>query len=108
MSSSTPAEARRAPLQPYVPAPVIESLMVELPAPGKIVTETRFKSIDAYEWRLSNGARVVFKATADEPGKIRLNAFSPGGTARSRRGDWPALRLAATMIAKLGWGRTTR
>lgn len=98
------AEARRAPLAPYVAAPVIESLMVELPASGKIVTETRFESIDAHEWKLSNGARVVFKATADEPGKIRLNAFSPGGTARSRLDDGPALRLAATMIAKLGLG----
>ncbi|MEM9160825.1 MAG: insulinase family protein, partial [Verrucomicrobiota bacterium] len=54
-------------------------LMSSIPEPGSIVEERYIESIDTYDWRLSNGARVLVKSTDFKNDEILMDAFSPGG-----------------------------
>jgi zinc protease len=56
-------------------------LLAELPKPGRITGQRRFAEPDITEWTLSNGARVLFKPTANNPDEILIRAVSPGGAA---------------------------
>jgi zinc protease len=59
---------------------VEEPLMPHLPSPGRIVGERRFAKSGVSEWTLSNGARVLFKQSGNDPDEVLIRAVSPGGT----------------------------
>jgi zinc protease len=52
------------------------------PIPGRIVKETRHAAAGIIEWTLSNGARVLFKPSGNDPDELLLRAWSPGGFSR--------------------------
>ncbi|MDQ8202339.1 insulinase family protein [Pelagicoccus sp. SDUM812003] len=54
-------------------------LLSEEPTPGEIVEETYHQEVDTYEWLLSNGARVLVKATDFQADQILMSAYSEGG-----------------------------
>lgn len=54
-------------------------LMEQLPAAGKIVSETHHDQVGITEWVLSNGARVLFKSSTNHPDEMLIRAWSPGG-----------------------------
>ena len=54
-------------------------LMGELPTPGRIVSEVEHPRSGVTEWTLSNGARVLFKPTFNDPDQLLIRAWSPGG-----------------------------
>jgi zinc protease len=56
-----------------------DCLMVRPPAPGSVVEERNLADVDAVEWTLSNGIRVVLKPTDFKNDEILFSAFSPGG-----------------------------
>jgi zinc protease len=64
---STPAAAADGPL------------MATLPSPGRIAAESLHARAGVVEWRLSNGARVLFKPSRNNPDELLLRAWSPGG-----------------------------
>ena len=49
------------------------------PAPGRIVSETAHPEMDLLDWRLSNGARVLFRKSALSRDKISLSGSRKGG-----------------------------
>jgi zinc protease len=55
-------------------------LLSKLPTPGRVVREARAPSSGITEWTLSNGARVLFKPTRNDPDEILIRASSPGGS----------------------------
>lgn len=55
------------------------ALMSEIPQPGEAVSEKTISEVDAYEYTLSNGARVVIKPTNFKDDEILFSAYSPGG-----------------------------
>jgi zinc protease len=55
-------------------------LLPHLPSPGRIVGERRFAKSGVSEWTLSNGARVLFKSSRNDPDEVLIRAVSPGGT----------------------------
>ncbi|HEX7120598.1 MAG TPA: insulinase family protein [Longimicrobiales bacterium] len=75
---------RSAPLAPDTARAVATdgALMERLPEPGRVVGETRHEAAGVVEWRLSNGARVLFKPSANHPDEVLLRAWSPGGFSR--------------------------
>jgi zinc protease len=97
------ATARAATVEPYAVEPVPDALMAELPR----VTVSRELPVGegVWLWTLANGARVVFKATHYEPGRVQLLAFSPGGRAQSPRSYPGTLQLALEMADFMGVGR---
>lgn len=50
------------------------------PEPGRVVDARMIEEIGAFEWTLSNGARVVLKPTDFRDDEVVLRAWSPGGT----------------------------
>lgn len=58
------------------------ALMEQLPEPGRVVAETLHAVAGVIEWRLSNGARVLFKPSWNHPDEMLLRAWSPGGFSR--------------------------
>ncbi len=60
-------------------APVGGAIMERPPAAGRIVEETRHEAAGVLEWTLSNGARVLFKPSQNDPDDVRVRAWSPGG-----------------------------
>ena len=54
-------------------------LLERLPEPGRVVGEVVHAASGVVEWRLSNGARVLFKPSANHPDEVFIRAWSPGG-----------------------------
>ena len=57
-------------------------LLATPPAPGRTVGETHHAASGITEWTLSNGARVLFKPSGNDPDDLLLRAWSPGGFSR--------------------------
>ena len=57
-----------------------EPLMKIIPSPGKVVSERNISEVNATEWTLSNGSKVVIKTTDFKDDEILFNAFSWGGS----------------------------
>jgi zinc protease len=83
-----PSEARlafvadsvvRAELQPWTETVSDAPLLAETPAPGRVVAEDSVPGLGVLRWTLSNGARVVLKATDFKDDEILFGATSPGG-----------------------------
>ncbi len=56
-------------------APLLEGAL----APGRIVEERRDSVVGITEWTLSNGARVLFKPTQNDPDAFLMRAWGAGG-----------------------------
>jgi zinc protease len=57
-------------------------LLEKPPVPGRVTKETTHAAAGITEWTLSNGARVIFKPTQNDPDELELRAWSPGGFSR--------------------------
>ncbi len=58
------------------------SILATPPTPGTIIKEEQATLAGVTTWTLSNGARVVFKATKNNPDGLTLQAYSRGGHTR--------------------------
>lgn len=78
----------------------------DLPKPnvkrGSIVASKALPEIEAIEWTLGNGARVILRPTSFNDDKILINAFSPGGLSLYGRSDYDAAVLAVPITAQGG------
>jgi zinc protease len=54
-------------------------LLKRPPVPGKVVKETQHAKAGVVEWTLSNGARVLFKQSENDPDELLIRAWSAGG-----------------------------
>ncbi|MEE0979880.1 MAG: insulinase family protein [Muribaculaceae bacterium] len=68
-------------IEPYVDAVKSEPLIPELPAAGKIVSETTDSRFGTTEMTLSNGVKVIVKPTTFKQDEILFEAIAKGGYA---------------------------
>lgn len=87
-------------LEPYVDNVVTEPLIAEAPAPGTITDEKEIKEIEAKEYTLSNGAKIIVKKTENKSDDISMKAFREGGL--SIYGDDRTGSFAATIMDDSG------
>lgn len=66
-------------LEPYKDEVREDSLIPTLPAPGKIVSETKLEQWNATEFTLSNGVKVIVKPTTFKDNEIKFSAIAKGG-----------------------------
>ena len=57
-------------------------LLEQAPKAGRVTKEVRHEAAGIVEWTLSNGARVLFKPSGNDPDELLLEAWSPGGFSR--------------------------
>ncbi len=81
-----------------------ESLMSIDPVAGKIIKEKKNTALDATEWTLSNGVKVIFKQNTIDKGNITLLAQSEGGSSLYGVEDLPSYTAAARYIGSYGLG----
>ena len=81
-------------------APLIE----RLPAPGRVVSERTNPTVGVTEWRLSNGARVLFKPTDFKDDEVLMSAYSPGGTSLAPDADIMSATMASQVVNLSGLG----
>lgn len=86
----------------YVDKVSDKPLIEKLPAPGKVVNEEFNKDLSANVWQLSNGVKVILKATDFKEDEILINAFSKGGTSLYSVEDLPSAEFASIIANKSG------
>ena len=96
------------PLVAYVETLSGEALLDKTPAPGRIVNERAIASIGATEWKLSNGARVLFKTTDFKADEVLFNAYSFGGTSLVSDADFMSAFFASQILGASGVGKFSR
>jgi len=73
------------------------------PARGSIINETVHAESGIFEWRLSNGARVLFKPSRNHPDELLVRAWSAGGMSRlSDRLFYSSGRMAGPIMTEAG------
>ena len=71
---------------------------------GKIQKTKYIPELDATEWMLSNGVRVVIKHTDFKQDEIRMSAYSFGGESLIPTEDLPSAELATDAVSFMGLG----
>src|SRR5207244_609194 len=79
-------------------------LLASAPKAGKIVAERTVPEIGVTEWKLSNGARVVWKSTDFRNDELRFSAFSPGGHSLAKDADFESAEFADSIVDEAGLG----
>ncbi|TVQ37939.1 MAG: insulinase family protein [Spirochaetaceae bacterium] len=95
-------EAIAADLEPWQPQAADVPLIADMPAAGEVTEEHYHDRIDTYEWRLSNGARVVLKQTDFRSDEVQMSSFSMGGHSLASDDDHPSALLSASIVEDSG------
>ena len=82
-------------------------LVKKAPRKGKIKSVTRNEEIEATEWVLNNGIKVVFHPTEFKAVEILMRAFSKGGMTQVETPDLPSAMVATSIVQFSGIGRFT-
>ncbi len=97
-------QVRQSEIAAYVDRVQAGPLVAQVPAPGKIVKETKIPELNLTEWKLSNGIRVLLKPTSGQRDEILLSGYSPGGHSLVPDEDFPSALFASTLIGEGGLG----
>lgn len=97
-------QAKGEKIEAYAETVSNEPLVENLPAPGKIVSTKENKLLDATEFVLSNGVKVVLKHTDFKKDQILMTATSPGGTSLFGNNDISNQKVINSVINLGGVG----
>lgn len=92
------------PVEPYVDEGADVPLLPDEPAAGRVTARDSIPELGVAEWRLSNGVRVVLKATDFKNDEIRLSAWSPGGHSLVADSNYVASTTATSAVTQGGLG----
>ena len=96
------AEVDTAKVTPYKDQVSDAPLMPKEPTPGKIISEKKIPDVDAEEWTLSNGAKVILKKTDFKDDEILFSAYGPGGYSVFPSSDDVSTDFATTIMQMSG------
>ncbi len=91
-------------IEPHVEIVPTGSLIADKLTPAAITSERRLDAVDATEWTLSNGVRVVLKPTDFNRDRVEFIAMSPGGTSLVSDADYLSARYATGAAGSGGYG----
>lgn len=94
-------------IEPYQDTMKAEPLIPNLPAPGKIVSETHNAQWDATEFTLSNGVKVIVKPTTLKDNEIKFDAIAKGGYSVCPDADAASIIFMPYAMSKYGLGDYT-
>lgn len=79
-------------------------LLAKKPKAGKVVEEQFIEALGVYDWKLSNGIRVILKPTDFKNDQILFTSSSPGGNSLVADADFIAAITAEPLISQSGLG----
>lgn len=79
-----------------------EPLVAKVPKGSKIVKENANKDLDATEWELANGVKVVLKRTDFDNDEISMTAISKGGSSLYPNEYIPTIQMLNPIISLSG------
>ncbi len=89
-------------IEPYEDAVTDVPLIEDEPFGSKVVSEKPLENVDAVEWTLENGAKIVVKTTDFKDDEILFNAWSLGGTSLYGLKDVVSANLTTDLIEQSG------
>ncbi len=92
------AEVQKQNIAGYADETSADPLMKTIPEPGKVTGVKKIKEVDATEWTLSNGAKVVLKQTDFKDDEILFTAYSWGGWSLYPQSDNISASFAANIM----------
>lgn len=95
-------EVEQTELEPYDDAVADLPLISDEPWASPVVEEEALENVEATEWILQNGAKVVIKPTNFKEDEILFNAWSPGGSSLYDKEDAISADFAATIMSMSG------
>ncbi|MCF8227132.1 MAG: insulinase family protein [Bacteroidales bacterium] len=96
--------SREMEVEPYEDEEVGNSLISEELATADLVSERKLEELDAEEWTLSNGARVVYRFADYEKDNISFRAYSPGGSSLFEAAYVPSMDMLSSLVPFYGVG----
>jgi zinc protease len=98
------AAVRARTIEPYSDLVANVPLVRNPPTGGSIVSERTTPEIGLTEWRLSNGARVLLKATDFKQDEVVFRAYSAGGASLASDSDYESAQFASLIVSMAGLG----
>jgi Predicted Zn-dependent peptidases len=89
---------------PYEDVAIDKPLIAKAIKAGKVSKESKNTALDAVEWTLSNGIKVILKPTQFRQDEISFSGFSFGGTSLLSDTDWAATRSMMSVVNSSGVG----
>lgn len=96
------SEVQKQSIEAYTDETTNKPLMKTKPVAGKVINEKKITEVDAVEWILSNGSKVVLKQTDFKDDEILFNGFSWGGSSLYPQSDNISASFAATIMDMSG------
>jgi zinc protease len=97
-------KVKTAEIEPYQDEALAESLVAIEPDPVAVVNEKKLEELDAVEWKLANGARVIFRHADFEKDQVQIRAYSIGGSSIYGDEDVPTTEMLTSLITMYGVG----
>ena len=91
-------------IAPYEEEELATSLISNEPDAGKVVSVKTIPDLDAEEWTLSNGAKVVYRFADYEKDNIGFRAYSPGGSSLYENEYVPSMGMLPSLVPMYGVG----
>lgn len=95
-------------LDPYVDTLEHLKLMMTVPQPGKIVSNSYNDKIAMTTWKFANGVTVIAKPTTFQNDMITMNGFRPGGSSVAPDSLYISARNAGIIIGSSGINNITK
>ena len=97
-------EVTKAKVEPFVDQVVDAPLIADEPTPGKVASVRELEGIEAKEYILNNGARVVIYPTDKDDNQILFSAYSKGGRSLLQSQDLPTASVVSSLADRSGLG----
>ncbi|MFA5326947.1 MAG: insulinase family protein [Prolixibacteraceae bacterium] len=97
-------EADRIPVEAYADKIIDKPLIPVEPTAGTVTSVKKIDDVDAEEWTLSNGAKVIVKSTDFKDDEILFSAYSLGGSSLYPATDDVSADLASNVLDLSGLG----
>ena len=95
-------------ITPYDDVEIDKPLIAKSIRNGKVSKENKNTALDAVEWTLSNGAKVIIKPTQFRQDEISFSGYSLGGSSLLTDADWEATRSIMSVVSSSGVGEFSR
>jgi len=93
---------------PYEDVAIDKPLIAKNIKAGKVTKESKNTALDAVEWTLRNGVKVIIKPTEFRQDEIIFTGYSLGGTSVLTDEDWAATRSLMSVVSSSGVGEFSR